>query len=221
MSWPNYTVPSPPPDDADTTNFGFRLPDYGGDPNVWGYGLNGNWYVVDIILNEFKTDASKLPLYLPKAGGEVTGTVTFSTSGILGTAAKPAADLRVEQFSVQQPAGSVVASCSEAGLFTGLNFAATSDERRKNLLDTEDPRVLLEAVVGMLPRYYTWKHTGEADFGLTAQNVQARFPHAVDEAQDGTLSIKQGTMTAVLVGAIKELLYRVESLEARLHKLEG
>lgn len=221
MSWPGYSVPSPPPDDTDTTNFGFRLPDYGGDPNVWGYGLNGNWYVLDIILDEFQTDATKLPLFLPKAGGEVTGTVTFSTSGALGTSAKPAADLRVEQFSVQQPAGSVVASCSEAGVMTAVNFAATSDERRKNLLDTEDTRALLEAVVGMLPRYYTWKHTGEADFGLTAQNVQARFPHAVDEAQDGTLSIKQSTMTAVLVGAIKELLYRVESLEARLHKLEG
>lgn len=213
MSWPGYTVPNPPPDDTDTANFGFRLPDYGGDPNVWGYGLNGNWYVLDIILDEFQTDATKLPLFLPKAGGEVTGTVTFSTSGILGTPAKPAADLRVEQWSVQQPGGSVLASCSEAGAVTAVNLTATSDERLKNLLDSEAPETLLYAIAGMLPRYYSWKHSGEMAFGLTAQNVQSRFPHSVHESAEGVLSIDHGTMIAVLVGAVQALLRRVEVLE--------
>lgn len=221
MSWTGYTVPSPPPDDTDTANFAFRLPDYGGDPNVWGYGLNGNWYVLDIILQEFKTDADSLPLYLPKAGGEVTGTVTFAVTGVLGTAAKPASDLRTEQWSVQQPAGSVLASCSEAGVVTAVNLVATSDARRKKLLDAEDTSKLLNAVAMMEPRYFVWNHTNEPDFGLIAQNVQVCFPHAIEESQSGELGIKQGTMTAVLAGAIKELLYRIESLEARLHKLEG
>lgn len=220
MSWTGYTVPSPPPDDTDTANFAFRLPDYGGDPNVWGYGLNGNWYVLDIILNGFVTDTSKLPLFLPKAGGEITGTVTFSTAGVLGTAAAPASDLRTEQWSVQQPAGAVLASCNEAGEITAVNVTATSDARLKNILDPAHPATLLAAVAHIEPRHFTWRSSGEAEFGLIAQNVAAAFPHAVSEDASGHLGVKLNTMVALLTGAIGALLARVESLEAQLLRKE-
>jgi hypothetical protein len=56
--------------------------------------------------------------------------------------------------------------------------------------------------------------------GLIAQDVQAVFPAAVHESNDGYLSLNYMGLVGSLVEAIKELDNKNQSLEARLAKLE-
>lgn len=55
----------------------------------------------------------------------------------------------------------------------------------------------------------------KSDFGVIAQDVQAVFPQAVRTREDGTLAVDYEKLSTLAFGAIKELLKRVEALEAR------
>ncbi|HMP93861.1 MAG TPA: hypothetical protein PKD90_13355, partial [Phnomibacter sp.] len=56
--------------------------------------------------------------------------------------------------------------------------------------------------------------------GFTAQNVQQVFPELVVPDAQGYLQTAYGTYDALYVEAIKELLKKIESLEAKLNALE-
>jgi len=82
--------------DATTPNYGFTLPTVGGDDNLWGDLLNGNWSSIDTILwnvsgvaNGALTQAAGDARYLRLAGGTMTGNLILpalvATSGIAGT----------------------------------------------------------------------------------------------------------------------------------------
>jgi hypothetical protein len=55
----------------------------------------------------------------------------------------------------------------------------------------------------------------KSDFGVVAQDVQAVFPQAVRTREDGTLAVDYEKLSTLAFGAIKELLKRVEALEAK------
>jgi hypothetical protein len=55
----------------------------------------------------------------------------------------------------------------------------------------------------------------KSDFGVVAQDVQAVFPQAVRTREDGTLAVDYEKLSTLAFGAIKELLKRVEVLEAK------
>ena len=55
----------------------------------------------------------------------------------------------------------------------------------------------------------------KSDFGVIAQDVQAVFPQAVRTREDGTLAVDYEKLSTLAFGAIKELLKRVEVLEAK------
>jgi hypothetical protein len=55
----------------------------------------------------------------------------------------------------------------------------------------------------------------KSDFGVIAQDVQAVFPLAVRTREDGTLAVDYEKLTTLAFGAIKELVKRVEALEAK------
>lgn len=69
---------------------------------------------------------------------------------------------------------------------------------------------------------YVAAHGGEdgyfvqkSDFGVIAQDVQDVFPQAVRTREDGTLAVDYEKLSTLAFGAIKELLKRIEVLEAK------
>jgi hypothetical protein len=59
-------------------------------------------------------------------------------------------------------------------------------------------------------------HPGKnREMGVIAQEVQAAFPDAVAEDEDGLLMVDYPALVAALIEAVKELADRVEALEAR------
>jgi hypothetical protein len=55
----------------------------------------------------------------------------------------------------------------------------------------------------------------KSDFGVVAQDVQEVLPQAVRTRQDGTLAVDYEKLATLAFGAIKELVKRVEALEAK------
>lgn len=210
MSWESITgltVPSPPPDNTDSANFNFRFPDYGGDSNVWGYGLNGNWFAIDYVLNKFVTDATWLPLFLPKAGGEMSGDMLFATTGAkCGTTAKPASEAHFLAWSVHAvPGGAVNASCTTAGVITGTNVTSTSDQRLKRDIETADCARLYLAITALAPKTFVriGDETNTRELGLIAQDVQHYLPECVGKDENGNLTISWPGMISALIGAFR------------------
>lgn len=95
------------------------------------------------------------------------------------------------------------------------SWAAWSDERMKAdlvpITDALTKTCSLRAVTG---RYNT-DAVGTSRSFLIAQDVQAVLPEAVDVMDDGMLTLRTTDVVPLLVGAIKELLGRIEALEAK------
>lgn len=53
------------------------------------------------------------------------------------------------------------------------------------------------------------------EMGVIAQEVQAAFPDAVVENEEGILMVDYPALVAALIESVKELADRVEALEAR------
>ncbi len=53
------------------------------------------------------------------------------------------------------------------------------------------------------------------EMGVIAQEVQAAFPDAVAENDDGVLMVDYPALVAALIESVKELADRVEALEAQ------
>jgi hypothetical protein len=56
------------------------------------------------------------------------------------------------------------------------------------------------------------------EMGVIAQEVQAAFPDAVVEDDDGLLMVDYPALVAALIESVKELADRVEALESRPQK---
>lgn len=113
------------------------------------------------------------------------------------------------------------ASKSSAG-----DWLANSDARlKKNIASIQNP---LEKLLQLQGITYEWnddktgneRPTGK-QMGFTAQNVQAVFPQLVSTDAQGFLQTSYGTYDALYVEAIKELVKKVEALEAEIKILKA
>ena len=60
-----------------TPNYGFTLPAIGGDQNVWGGELNGNWMALDGIIRSLVIAAGGTGAgYMPLTGGAINGAIS-------------------------------------------------------------------------------------------------------------------------------------------------
>lgn len=102
----------------------------------------------------------------------------------------------------------------------------SSDKKfKENIKDVDGA---LEKVCAIGSKTFEWTdeyiqtHGGEdgyfvrkSDFGVIAQDVQAVFPQAVRTREDGTLAVDYEKLAVLSFGAIKELVKRIEALEAK------
>lgn len=102
----------------------------------------------------------------------------------------------------------------------------SSDKKfKENVDDIHDALVRVEAIGGKTFDWtdeYIAAHGGEdgyfvskQDFGVIAQDVQAAFPLAVKERDDGTLAVDYPKLCALAFAAIKELSEKVRQLESK------
>ncbi len=113
------------------------------------------------------------------------------------------------------------ASKSSAGSWLG-----NSDARLKK--DIQPISGALQKLMQLQGITYQWadnktgiKRPDGAQMGFTAQNIQQVFPEAVTTDAQGYLQTAYGTYDPLLIEAMKELLKKVEVLEAKVKSLES
>lgn len=92
------------------------------------------------------------------------------------------------------------------------NITAYSDVRLKTDIQTlTNALKLIDQLHGVR---YTMKATGEINIGVIAQETEMVLPEVVRTDGQGVRSVAYGNLTALLIEGVKELLHRVEKLEA-------
>jgi hypothetical protein len=95
-------------------------------------------------------------------------------------------------------------------------FVTYSDENLKS--DVATMNTALDTVMSLNGVEFTWKDSGERDFGFIAQDVQSVLPKAVHTADDGVQGVDYSRLTSVLVEAVKAQQVQIEELKAILKK---
>ncbi len=96
-------------------------------------------------------------------------------------------------------------------------FVTYSDESLKSEVASMS-NTALDTVMSLNGVEFTWKDSGDRDFGFIAQEVQAVLPKAVHVAEDGVQGVDYSRLTSVLVEAVKAQQVQIEELKAILKK---
>ena len=96
-------------------------------------------------------------------------------------------------------------------------FVTYSDESLKSDVASMS-NTALDTVMSLNGVEFTWKDSGERDFGFIAQDVQNVLPKAVHVAEDGVQGVDYSRLTSVLVEAVKAQQVQIEELKAILKK---
>lgn len=104
------------------------------------------------------------------------------------------------------------------GVFSCQSLQQTSDIRHKKQVENiTNPEEIIQSWNG---KTWVYKNSETASAGLIAQDVQQKFPVAVNTASDGTLTLDYSATTGVIVEVVKNLLNRQQELEQRIQQLE-
>jgi hypothetical protein len=95
-------------------------------------------------------------------------------------------------------------------------FVTYSDESLKQ--DVATMNTALDTVMSLNGVEFTWKDSGERDFGFIAQDVQSVLPKAVHTAADGVQGVDYSRLTSVLVEAVKAQQVQIDDLKKALKK---
>jgi hypothetical protein len=96
-------------------------------------------------------------------------------------------------------------------------FVTYSDESLKSDVASMSSTAL-DTVMSLEGVEFTWKDSGERDFGFIAQDVQNVLPKAVHTAGNGVQGVDYSRLTSVLVEAVKAQQVQIEELKALLKK---
>jgi len=173
-------------------------------------------------------------------GGAVSlgGTVTLTNAGVTSNVAGTGVAVSAGTGAVTISIGQAVATSSQvqfnslgvgtaapvtAGLIRATNDVIAyygSDERLKeNITPIENSLDILKQINGY---YFDWKempgiHENEGhDIGVVAQEIGAVLPEIVTTRENGYMAVKYEKLVALLIQTNKELLNRVEALEAKI-----
>ena len=171
----------------------------------------------------------------PSLGGTVTLTNAGVTSNVAGTGVAVSAGTGAVTISIGQAVGTssnpqfnallvgTGTPPTTAGLIRATNDVIAfygSDERLKeNITPIENSLDILKQINGY---YFDWKempgvHENEGhDIGVIAQEIDAVLPEIVTTRDNGYMAVKYEKLVALLIQTNKELLNRVEALEAKI-----
>lgn len=99
----------------------------------------------------------------------------------------------------------------------GVQYATNSDVRQKDDIKDVDKASVLSMVLGLQPRSFRWKESGNSDIGLVSQEVYRVFPQAVwkqpaEGDNPGFWQLDYSKLVPLLIGAVQELAARVAAL---------
>ena len=97
-------------------------------------------------------------------------------------------------------------------------FVTYSDESLKS--DVATMNTALDTVMSLNGVEFTWKDSGERDFGFIAQDVQSVLPKAVHTADDGVQGVDYSRLTSVLVEAVKAQQVQIDDLKKVITNLK-
>jgi len=98
-------------------------------------------------------------------------------------------------------------------------FVTYSDESLKQDVASMS-NTALDTVMSLEGVEFTWKDSGERDFGFIAQDVQSVLPKAVHTAEDGVQGVDYSRLTSVLVEAVKAQQVQIEDLKKVISNLK-
>lgn len=176
--------------------------------------------------------AANNAIYSTSSSALTAGTLPLAAGGTGATSAANAATALGVGTASSTQLGSLGVGTTASGTTGEIratnNVTAyySSDRRLKeNIRDIPSAVNAVEAIGGKLfdwtDEYIESKGGADgyfvqkSDFGVVAQDVQAAFPLAVREREDGTLAVDYEKLCALAFAAIKELSDRVKELEAR------
>jgi hypothetical protein len=168
-----------------------------------------------------------------------TGAVTITNNGVTSNVAGTGVAVSAGTGAVTISIGQAVATSSNpqfnallvgtgtppttAGLIRATNDVIAyygSDERLKeNITPIENSLDILKQINGY---YFDWKempgiHENEGhDIGVIAQEIGAVLPEIVTTRDNGYMAVKYEKLVALLIQTNKELLNRIEALEAKI-----
>ena len=123
--------------------------------------------------------------------------------------------------------GSSSYSIRATGRVLASEFNAVSDSRLKDVQFDIDPSIALNMITGLRPVSFTWKNnpTGQPVLGLLAQEVEQVIPNAVSQITTDAFidqrELSYNQLTAVSIGAIKELNIKINQLSSLDSEISG
>lgn len=148
---------------------------------------------------------------------------TFNGSGSGITALGTSTNYQINSLGVGTAA---TGTAGEIRATNNITAYYSSDRSLKENIKEVDGALAIVAAIGS--KTFDWtdayiaEHGGadgyfvqKSDFGVIAQDVQAVFPQAVRTRPDGTLAVDYEKLSTLAFGAVRELLKRVEALEAK------
>jgi hypothetical protein len=143
-----------------------------------------------------------------------TGAVTISIGQAVATSSNPQFNALLVGTGTPPTTAGLIRATNDVIAFYG------SDERLKeNITPIENSLDILKQINGY---YFDWKempgvHENEGhDIGVIAQEIDAVLPEIVTTRDNGYMAVKYEKLVALLIQTNKELLNRVEALEAKI-----
>ena len=127
------------------------------------------------------------------------------------------ANVEIAQFGYKSGStryGLYLNNNADHGTIKAHSFITYSDETLKDNITPIDSG--LDKVMALQGVSYDWKSDGTADIGFIAQEVEKVVPQAVYGKSDGEYGLDYGSLTSVLVEAVKEQQAQIEDLKAEL-----
>ena len=155
--------------------------------------------------------------------GVVTATSFVGNgSGLTGAGSTVADDTATNQtfypIFTQTTSGTITASKvstskltynPSTGEMTSVNFNSTSDiNLKENIKTIENATETIESLRGVS---FDWKETGDASYGVIAQELEEVLPELVRKGE--TKSVNYNGIIGVLIEAVKELKAEIEELK--------
>jgi len=128
-----------------------------------------------------------------------------------GTYIKLGSDLDANDFALE-----IADRSGNNGKVKATAFVTYSDESLKEEVTAMDNA--LDSIMSLNGVEFTWKSSGERDFGFLAQEVKSVIPQAVSVGNDGIHGVDYSRLTSVLVEAVKAQQVQIEELKAILKK---